>query len=271
MAAWACWASHIDCRPRAGADLKHVAVAVVVVRDHVEHVDARRRACRERSRQRPLASRICNVALDQALAEMAGAHAIGGKLLAGEMHQPDVARELALPREVQEDRGGQHQRGRGRMVVVGAGGRQPRPAAPVRVAEAVFHVGRVVMVGHDDGAAAVAAGDDHDQVAFVGLVVLVLQPAARPGKVEVGLPAEGQFADQRAAGHSRRLDDPPVVLQQIIAQRLQVAVVVRQLRLRGRVADAVGVVFVRRNVPRPAGRWSANRSPRSVAGPCGRR
>ena len=69
-------------------------------------------------------------------------------------------------------------------------------AAAVAVAVDVFHVGRVVVVGHDHGPAAVSAGNDDDQVALVGLAVLVALPAARPGEVEVGLPAEGQLADE---------------------------------------------------------------------------
>ena len=129
---------------------------------------------------------------------MAGAHAIGGKLLPGEMEQPNVAGELALAGKLQEDRGGQHQGGGGRVIVVGAGRRQPRPAAPVPVAENVFHVRGVVVVGHDDRLAAVAAGNDDQQIAFVGFAGLVFRPAAPPGEMEIGLPAEGQFADHRA-------------------------------------------------------------------------
>src|SRR6202040_4411974 len=89
---------------------------------------------------------------------------------------------------------GQHPRHRRRMVVVGAGGGEARPVAAVLVTVAVFHVGRVVVVGHDHGAATVAAGDGDQQVALLEMALLVAQPAARPGEVEVGLPAERQVA-----------------------------------------------------------------------------
>ena len=88
-------------------------------------------------------------------------------------------------------------------------------------------------------------GNDHHQVALVGLAFLVVQPAARPGEVEIGPPVERQVADQGLLRPCPLASiGPPVVGEQVIAQRLQVAVVVRQQRLGDRVADAVGVVLV---------------------------
>ena len=84
----------------------------------------------------------------------------------------------------------EHQRGGGRVVVVGPGGGQPRPVAALSC-RSLFHVGRVVVIGHDDGPAAIAAGNHDEQVAFVACL-LVSQPAAPPGEIEIGLPAERQ-------------------------------------------------------------------------------
>src|SRR5208337_5088642 len=101
-------------------------------------------------------------------------------LLAGQMYEPDVRFELALFGQVEEDRGGEHHGGGGRVVVVGPGGGDSRPAAFAGVAVDVFHVGRVVVIGHDHGPAAILAGNHDHQVAFVGLALLVQFPAARP-------------------------------------------------------------------------------------------
>ena len=81
---------------------------------------------------------------------MPGAEAVGRELLAGQMDQPDVAAELARAAQFEEDRRAEHQRGRGRVIVVGPGGGEPRAAAAAVLVVAVVHVGRVVMVGHDD-------------------------------------------------------------------------------------------------------------------------
>ena len=84
------------------------------------------------------------------------------------------------------------------------------------------------MVGHDHGPAPVPAGNDHHQVAFFGFSLLIVEPAAGPGEVEIGLPMEGQIADRRFAGHLRLFHQPPIIVQQIISQRLQVAMMMQQ-------------------------------------------
>src|SRR5947207_535011 len=69
-------------------NLEYIAVMVVVVRHHVEHVDALdlylrqipRLAVRQAHLQRPF---------DQPLAQVSGAKAVGRELLAGEMNEPD--------------------------------------------------------------------------------------------------------------------------------------------------------------------------------------
>ena len=96
-----------------------------------------------------------------------------------------------------------------------------------------------------DGPAAVLAGDHDHQVAFVGLALLVPLPAAGPGEMEIGLPAEGQLAHQDLAGHAGRRDHLRIVGQEIIAQGLQVAVMMLQPLAGLRVEHAVGVVLVR--------------------------
>src|SRR5205085_4981662 len=119
-------------------------------------------------------------ALDQLLRQVARTEAVGRKLFAGEVDEPDVAAESAAAAQVEQDRGGQHEGGGGGVVVVGATGGQAGAAAAILLFVAVGHVGGVVVVGHDDRPAAVPAGD-HDQDVALGRPVLVVQPAAHPG------------------------------------------------------------------------------------------
>ena len=95
------------------------------------------RPCRARRRLGPASSRkvlrsaarrgaVRSVPSTSHCAEVPGAQAVGGKLLAGQVHQPDVAAQLARPAQLAEDGRRQHQGGGGRVVVVGPGGRQPR-------------------------------------------------------------------------------------------------------------------------------------------------
>src|SRR5262245_48158115 len=110
------------------------------------------------------------------LREMPSAQAVGWKLLAGEMNQPDVAVELLLLAQFQKNRRSQHESGGRGVIVVGSGGREPSPlAARIRLI-VVRHVCRVVVVGHDYSPAAVATGNDDDQVALVAVLLLVFHP-----------------------------------------------------------------------------------------------
>ncbi len=161
------------------------------------------------------------------------------------MDQPDVRLQFALFCQFKIDRRGEHHGHGSGVIVVGPGGGDPRPADLAGgIAVDVLHVGRVVVVGHDDRPAAVLAGNDHEDVALVGLAVLVPLPAAGPGELEVGLPAEGQLADNGLAGHAGRRGQLGVVSQEEIAERLQVAMVVIEPREGLFVEYAVGVVLV---------------------------
>jgi hypothetical protein len=82
------------------------------------------------------------------------------------------------------------------------------------------------MVGHEDGPAAVAAGDHYEEIALVSRAVLVALPAVHPGVGEVRSPPEGQFADKCLAAEAVGRDLVGVEVEQVIAERLQVAVVV---------------------------------------------
>ena len=97
----------------------------------------------------------------------------------------------------------EHQGGGGRMVVVGPGRGQSSRRAAGGLFVAVFHVGRVVVVGHDHRPPAIAAGNHHHQVALFQLALLVAQPAARPRESEIGLPVERQIADHHFARSCR--------------------------------------------------------------------
>ena len=125
LARWAWYASHSDSRPDAGRDLEDVAVAVVVVGDHVEHVDAL--DARLGQVVRLAAGQVqLQRALDQALAQVAGAEAVGGELLAGQVDQPDVAAELARPCSAP---GRSARRASGRPSPSGCRRRRRRPGA----------------------------------------------------------------------------------------------------------------------------------------------
>src|SRR5208337_4692709 len=101
-----------------GGDLENVLLAVVVMGDHVHHVDAVHAGL---SQTLPATVRKADLQtpLNQLLAQGPRAHAVGRELLAGQMYEPDVRFELALFGQVEEDRGGEHHGGGGRVVVVG--------------------------------------------------------------------------------------------------------------------------------------------------------
>ena len=131
----------------------------------------------DRSCDLPSAGRYRQRSFDHPLTKMAGAHAVGRKFLAGQMDQPDVALQLAGLAEFQKRFGPQHQGRRGRMVVVGAGGSQPRTMSAMGVTEHIFHVGRVVMIGHDHRSGAIAAGNRHQQIALVSFLASGCRPS----------------------------------------------------------------------------------------------
>lgn len=134
-------------------NLKNVAVAVVVVGDHVHQVhalDARPGQVVPRAAGQPQPQR----ALDQAARQVAGAEAVRGELLASQVDQPHVAVQPPRLAQRQEQRRPEHHRRGRRVVIVGAGrGNASAVAAVLRIIQ-VRHVCSVVMVGHDDGPAA---------------------------------------------------------------------------------------------------------------------
>ncbi len=129
------------------------------------------------------------------------------------------------------------------MVIVGAARRHAGAVAVIALLVGVGHVGRVVVVRHDDRAAPVSSRDDREQVAL-GRLFLVHQPAGHPRVVEVGGPAEGQRASQRLAVHLGRGNALAVIVEQVVAEGVEVPAVVGQQALRHRVAHTVGVVLV---------------------------
>ena len=187
---------------------------------------ARRRprsATRERSSAPAAPAAELERALDKRLGQVAGAHAVGRELLAGEMDQPHVASQEARPAEIQEDRRAEHQGGGGRVVVVGPGRRQAGAVAAAGLLVAVFHVGRVVVVGHDHRPAAIAAGNHHQQVALFEPAVLVAQPAAQPGERKSVCQRNGRSPTAALPVMPACCDQPAVIVQQVVAQGLQVA------------------------------------------------
>ena len=86
---------------RARAHLKHVAVLIVIVGDHVRNIDPATRVL-DRSCDLPSASADRQRSLDHLLAEVTGPQAIGRKFLAGQMDQPNIALQFAGLAELQE-------------------------------------------------------------------------------------------------------------------------------------------------------------------------
>ena len=119
------------------------------------------------------------------------------------------------------------------------------PAGPQLRLVAIRHVSGVVMVRHDDGMAAIPTRNDRDDVAL-GPAVLISEPAAHPGIVEVGLPAERHFSNQRLALHSGGGNGPRVVIDQVVAEFLQVPLVIGDELLCDRIATAIGIVLVKK-------------------------
>src|ERR1700730_18368130 len=121
---------------------------------------------------------------------MPRAEAVGRKLLAREMNQPDVSRELPIPAQLEKDRRPQHHGGCRGVIVVGASGRQAGTITATISLVAILHISGVVMIGHNHRLAAVTAGNDDDQISLGGLAGLIVKPATHPVKIEVSPPAE---------------------------------------------------------------------------------
>ena len=144
-----------------GADLEDVAIAVVVVGHHVRARRRPGRATFDRSCacRRPGAAPACPST--SRWHRCRAPRQSDGKLLAGQVDQPDVAAELAACGSAPETIGAASIRAAVAEWLSSAPAAASRGAvAAVRVAVTVLHVGRVVVVGHDDRPAAIAAGND---------------------------------------------------------------------------------------------------------------
>ena len=75
-----------------------------------------------------------------------------------------------------KDLSGGQQGCRRRMVVVGPGCGRTQTVPAARFFEDILHVGRVVVVRHDHGLAAISSGNDDHDVALLRLPLLILLP-----------------------------------------------------------------------------------------------
>src|SRR5438132_14356812 len=112
---------------------------------------------------------------------MASAQTIGREFFSRQVHQPNVARQFTSPTQIEEDRGAEHERRRGGVVIIRAGSRQPWAGLPWSLGILILHVGRVIMIRHDHRPPSVPAGNDDDEMSPVGGSFWILHPAAGPG------------------------------------------------------------------------------------------
>ena len=148
---------------------------VVVVADHVQDkgADHAHRGCVPGA---AVFRRQVQAPFHQRLGQGARTQAIRRELLAGQVHQPDVAFQTSGARQRQEDLCGSQQGCRRRVVVICPGCRRTQTVATALRFKDIFHIGGVVVVGHDHGLAAVPAGNYQDDVAFLRLALLILVP-----------------------------------------------------------------------------------------------
>ena len=207
------------CRARtlARGNLEHVAIVVVVVPDHVQDKGADH-AHRGRVPGAAVFRGQAQAAFHQRLGQVPRAQTIRRELLAGQVHQPNVAFQLPA-RASGKKTSAASQQGCGRRVVVvraGCGRTQSVPAA--RWLEDILHVGRVVVVGHDHRLGAVAAGNDQHDVALVRLALLIPRPRLRPREIEFGAPVEAVIEHLGASLHAVALDGFAIAMVQVLAQ-----------------------------------------------------
>ena len=166
----------------------------------------------------------------------------------------------------QEDRRGQHHGGGGRVVVVGPAGGERGPRAAALLVIAVGHVGRVVVVGHDDRPRPVLAGDHGDDVALGAASSWFFSQPPIQEKSKSVRHRNGSVAGQRLAGHAGRGDLLVVVGEQVVAQVVELRGRVRSTRCVMASRHAVGVVLVEERCLRPAPRSSSSSAPRTRPG-----
>ena len=100
-----------------------------------------------------------------ALTPVACAQTVGRKFLAREVNEPNIAIEQSCTAEFDKRSRTQHQSGSRRVVVIGTTRSHARPVTDGfgAIAVNILHIGRIVMIGHDDRLAAVAARDDDEK------------------------------------------------------------------------------------------------------------
>src|SRR5260370_24887857 len=130
---------------------------------HVQNIETLDTYLRQIMRPTVFQSHL-QVSFHQPLAQMPRPEAIGGKLFTREMHEPDVTAQLTFSTQFKKYRGTQHKSSSGGVIVIGAGSRQAWPLASGCFLIMIFHVRGVVMIRHDHGPAASAAGYDHDDI-----------------------------------------------------------------------------------------------------------
>src|SRR5713101_3568444 len=108
----------------------------------------------------------------------------------------------------------------------------------------IFYGRGVVMIRRDHGSPASAAWNDDDDIPLMRVPFLVVQPAARPREIEIRFPAKWQFTRQSFIHHAVGLDDLAIIVQQIISEHFQIAMMMTKMFLGDRIADDVGIVLV---------------------------
>src|SRR5260370_17511617 len=121
---------------------------------------------------------------------MAGAEAVGGKFFTGEMDQPNVTGQFAGFAQPQKALGAQHQGGSSRMIVVCATSCQARAIAAVLGVITIKHVRCVIMIGHDNGPAAIPPRNNDAEIALLEKTLLIVKPTPPPPKTNIRPPAQ---------------------------------------------------------------------------------
>ncbi len=138
------------------------------------------------------------------------------------MDQPDVTHESAGSAHLQEHRSGKHKRGGGRMIIVCTGGSNARQLSSTLFIIEVFHVGSVIVIGHDHGPSMVLSRNHDQEIALLGLARLIVEPSPHPGKVKIGAPFKRELARTSLTPHAVSGDDLPIVRKDPISEGLQI-------------------------------------------------
>ena len=138
------------------------------------------------------------------------------------MDEPDVTFQLAGPAELQEYRRTQHECSRRRVIIVRPQGSHTCQLSAALFVVKVFHIRRVVVIGHDHRAAPVLPRDNYQEIAFALLPFLVRAPAAHPVEFEIGLPPEGKVSGHCLPLHTVLRYRFPVKLEKPVPEDFQI-------------------------------------------------